>query len=411
MQRLPAARDETAQRRAVPPRVTVWLSCYNHAPYLRRAVDSILAQTFQDYVVYAVDDCSQDDSWPILQEYAQRLPGRFLPFRHRRNRGGSHMEDLLEQLPGEYIAIAHSDDAWAPRKLEKQVEYLDAHPDAGACFTAVQFIDDSGLPLAAQEVAYEPFLPEHHSPAGWLRRLTLQGNCLCHPSALVRKPLYRLPGALARGLYSLPDYHRWLVLAAQGQGMAVLPEPLTYFRLHADGSNMSADTPAVRRRIAGEELLAAQALFDLEDTALLRRAFPEAEPWLPRRGPVGEDGRTFALAKALLALECPAGFRAEAARRLYGLLNRPAAAAWLQRRFGYDDLAFQEDLARADLFGTGRRQQLAEQLAAAQAGLAQQAARAAAAEQALQAVLQSRCWRATAPLRAAAGRLRRPRGR
>ena len=65
MQRLPAARDETTQRRAAPPRVTVWLSCYNHAPYLRRAVDSILAQTFQDYVVYAVDDCSQDDSWPI----------------------------------------------------------------------------------------------------------------------------------------------------------------------------------------------------------------------------------------------------------------------------------------------------------------------------------------------------------
>lgn len=408
MQMLPARKSPEPQRPAAP-RVTVWLTSFNHEPYLRRAVDSILAQTWQDFEVVAMDDCSQDGSWAILQEYAERLPGRFLIFRHRERRGGSHMEDLLEQLRGKYIAIAHSDDAWAPRKLEKQVEYLDAHPDTGVCFTAAQFIDDSGLPMNDSEVQYVSFLPEYHSPAGWLRRLTLQGNCLCHPSALVRRELYSLPGALARGLYSLPDYHRWLVFAAHGQGMTILPDRLTYFRLHADGSNMSADSPAVRRRIAGEELLAAQALFALQDTALLRKAFPEAEPWLPRRGLTGPEGRTFALAKALLALDCPPGFRAEAARRIYELLNRPATAAWLQRRFGYDDLAFQEDLVRADLFGADARQQ--EQLAAAQAALAQQTERAAAAEQALQDVLQSRCWRITAPLRVVAGRLRKPHSR
>lgn len=451
--------------RKIPPRVTVWLSCYQHARFLRRAVESILEQTYRDFEVYAVDDCSQDGSWEILQEYAARCPSVFHIFRHPENRGGSHMEEFLERLQSEYIAIAHCDDAWAPRKLERQVAWLDAHPETAACFTAVQLIGDDGQPVDAEQVGYEPFLPESHTPAGWVRRLVLRGNCLCHPSVLARRTIYGMPGALARGLYSLPDYHRWLVLAVHGQGIHVLSEQLTCFRIHADGSNMSSDLPGHRSCILGEHLLIAETLFQIKDAALLREAFPEAETWLPRHRRAGRDEITFALAKTLLELDCLPGFRAEAARRLYGLLNRPDTAEYLHRRFGYSDLAFQRDLTRADLFdGVGRWQRErrpAAQLSCRAGGgfgnencqgpaapgmadypgkptagpmpeqaspqmpearpwfappdglwrqqaaeeLARQAARADRAEAALAALQQSRSWQMTAPLRAVASRL------
>lgn len=392
------------------PRVTVWLTSYQHERFLRRAVESVLGQTYRSFEVVAVDDHSQDGSWAILQEYAARCPGQMRVVRHSRNRGGSHMEELLDELRGEYIAVIHSDDAWAPRKLEQQVAYLDAHPEVAACFTAVQQIGDDGQPLHPSQTGYEAFRPESHTPAGWLRRLVVSGNCLCHPSVLARRQVYRLPGALAQGLYSLPDYHRWLVVAAQGMGIAVLPQPLTSFRLHADGSNMSADLPANCSRSMAEHMLVADAVFAVRDAALLKEAFPEAEPWLQTHGRPCRSELTFAAAKALLAVSCPPGFKAEACRRLYALLNRPQTAALLQRRFGYDGLAFQADLASADPFdGTARwhlRQQSEPEQAqsALQLALAAQTARAEAAEAALCAVRQSRSWRITAPLR----RLRRP---
>ncbi len=383
------------------PRVTVWLSSYQHGAFLRRSVESILNQTYRDFQIWAMDDCSRDDSWAILQEYAARCPSRFHILRHEENRGGSHMEEHLEQLPGEYIAIAHSDDAWAPRKLERQVAYLDAHPEIAACFTAVQLIGDDGQPLDAAAVGYEPFRPESHTPAGWLRRLVLQGNCLCHPSLLARRQIYALPGAMAQGLYSLPDYHRWLVLAAHGQGIAVLPQTLTFFRLHADGSNISADQPGNHSRILAEQMLAAQTLFDIGDTALLRQTFPEAEHWLPAHGEVSPQLRTFALAKTLLALNCAPGFRAEACRRLYGLLNCPQTAARLHREFDYTAVSFKDDLTRADPFDGVARWHRGQPASAdpLAAELACQTARAEAAEAALFAMRQSRTWRMTAPLR------------
>jgi len=377
------------------PRVTVWLSSYQHAAYLRRSIESILQQTFRDFELYVVDDCSTDGSWRLLKEYAARDP-RIRLYRHRRNLGGSHMELLLPRLKGEYIAIAHSDDAWAPRKLEQQVTYLDAHPEVTACFTAVQFMDENGRFLQPEEVNYVSFRPESHTPAGWLRRLVTKGNCLCHPSAVLRRQAYRLPGALAQGFYALPDHHRWMVLAAAGQQMVVLPQKLTYFRLRANHANMSADTPHTRSRCQAELMFAAATLFDRADPAVLRRAFPEMEQWLPRRGAAGPH-YTFALARALLQLNCAPGIRAEAARRLFGLMQRPGGAVWLRRRFGYTGAAFAADLARADLFNTGAalvEQQLQRQLA-------EQTARARFDEQALQAIRQSNSWQLTAPLRIA----------
>ena len=105
--------------------VTVWLTSYNHEKYLRESIDSILAQTFSDFELYIIDDNSTDNSWEIIKSYQDH---RIHCIHHEKNLGHSDLEKLYPIFNTQYLAIAHSDDKWAPDKLEKQVAYLYAHP-------------------------------------------------------------------------------------------------------------------------------------------------------------------------------------------------------------------------------------------------------------------------------------------
>ena len=120
-------------------RVSIILTSYNHAKYLRQAIESVLNQTFTDYELIIWDDASTDDSWEIINSYQDR---RIRAFRNVVNLRGN-ISRGLEVAQGEYVAIHHSDDAWEPTKLEKQVS-LDQNPDIAAVFTHVQVIDEEG---------------------------------------------------------------------------------------------------------------------------------------------------------------------------------------------------------------------------------------------------------------------------
>ena len=121
--------------------ITVWLTSYHHAPFLRESIESILNQTWSDFEFYIIDDCSTDNSWEIIQSYQDP---RIHAIRHETNWGSSGMWQILESLTGEYLAIAHCDDKWMPDKLEKQLAFLQKHPEVAACFTRVQVIDENG---------------------------------------------------------------------------------------------------------------------------------------------------------------------------------------------------------------------------------------------------------------------------
>ena len=67
------------------PIVTVLLTSYNHGDYIRGSIESILNQTFKDFELYIIDDCSSDNSWDIIQEYKD---DRIIAIRHEKNEGG-----------------------------------------------------------------------------------------------------------------------------------------------------------------------------------------------------------------------------------------------------------------------------------------------------------------------------------
>jgi glycosyltransferase involved in cell wall biosynthesis len=130
--------------------VSVCIASYNHARYLSRCLDSILAQTFQDYKIVVVDDGSQDHSLEILDEYQKRFPEKIRFYCHpgNSNRGISYTTNTTIRLSdGEYIATIGSDDLWYPEKLELQVALLEQHPEFGYVYSYADFIDQDDHPL------------------------------------------------------------------------------------------------------------------------------------------------------------------------------------------------------------------------------------------------------------------------
>ena len=119
--------------------VSIVCTAYNHAAYLRDALDGFLAQKTDFPVEILVnDDASTDGTAAILREYAHRYPERIRPFYQEKNlySQGINLYDavLYPAARGRYIALCEGDDYWTdPQKLQLQVDFLEAHPEYSAC--------------------------------------------------------------------------------------------------------------------------------------------------------------------------------------------------------------------------------------------------------------------------------------
>jgi glycosyltransferase involved in cell wall biosynthesis len=112
------------------PRVTIGITCFNAQDTIRRAVSSALAQDWPDVEIVAVDDCSKDGSWVILEDIAAREP-RLKIVRHAENRGyPSALNTILENASGTFVAIFDDDDDNVPDRLRKQIDRITAYEAA-----------------------------------------------------------------------------------------------------------------------------------------------------------------------------------------------------------------------------------------------------------------------------------------
>lgn len=120
------------------PKASILCVTYNHAPYIRQAIDSFLMQeTNFPYEIIIADDCSTDGTSAICAEYAEKYPDIIRHIRGEYNVGGVENERrAIEAAQGEYIAVCEGDDYWIDKqKLQKQVEFMDAHPDYSVTWT------------------------------------------------------------------------------------------------------------------------------------------------------------------------------------------------------------------------------------------------------------------------------------
>ncbi len=132
------------------PRVSIGLAVFNGEKYLEAAIESILAQTFEDFELIISDNASTDRTGEICKKYAAR-DSRIRYSRNETNIGGANNENLTFRLSrGEYFRWAAHDDICAPRLLERCVEVLDSHPEVVLCHSAVVEIDENGTPQRTQ---------------------------------------------------------------------------------------------------------------------------------------------------------------------------------------------------------------------------------------------------------------------
>src|SRR5215813_628914 len=123
-----------------PPLVDVLISTYNHRNFIGQAIESVLAQeTDFEYRLSIADDCSDDGTCEIIYEYANRHPERMTVMISPQRVGLQSQErfsiKVMEQLGGKYIALLDGDDYWTSKhKLQKQVDFLEQHPDFAICF-------------------------------------------------------------------------------------------------------------------------------------------------------------------------------------------------------------------------------------------------------------------------------------
>ena len=130
------------------PLVSVVIPNYNHGKYLRERIDSVLAQSFQDFEVIILDDKSTDDSLSIINEYKDN-PHVAHIIVNEQNTGNPFIqwEHGISLAQGEYIWIAESDDVAEPQLLESLITPLQATPKAVVAFCHSQMIDSEGKPM------------------------------------------------------------------------------------------------------------------------------------------------------------------------------------------------------------------------------------------------------------------------
>ena len=144
--RAPAARFQEAEGPAAP-KVSVIVPNYNHAPYLRQRLDSIINQTFRDFEVIVLDDASTDDSREIIQTYAGYPMFRFLFNETRNGSAFKQWQKGLESARGEYVWFAESDDCASPYFLSKLLPILENDKSLGLVYCQSYLADPSSQSL------------------------------------------------------------------------------------------------------------------------------------------------------------------------------------------------------------------------------------------------------------------------
>ena len=184
-------------------KVSILIPLHNCEKTLRRSLDSVFAQTFQDFEIIAVLNNCTDDTRTILQEYDEKftqninllycsIPG-IVP---TLNTGIPH-------CTSEMIARQDGDDFWYPTKLEKQVKFLEDHPDIDIVGTQLRQVDGDGNPINASLV--HPLIDLE------IKQKLLSGNnSIVHPTVLFRKHIFLQAGTYDGHYRFAEDYHLWL---------------------------------------------------------------------------------------------------------------------------------------------------------------------------------------------------------
>jgi glycosyltransferase involved in cell wall biosynthesis len=252
--------EAPSQERPSPPSISIVLPSRDRLRFLRPTIESVFAQTYTNWELLIADASSDEET----RGYLRVLEGdsRVRLIRLAPTGPGPARNAALRQASGDYVAFLDSDDLWAPRKLERQIEALRALAGCRWCFTAYSQVDAAGEPLSRRVQPSPAF-----DASLTFEELARTGGLIATSSVLASRQLLAQEGGFDESLSSAEDYDLWMRVAV-GNEPALVREPLVQKREHDE--NLSG---AWQGAFASRErtLVHLQGMVNTERRALLRR--------------------------------------------------------------------------------------------------------------------------------------------
>lgn len=203
------------------PKVSVILPAYNAAKYLPEALQSILDQTFQDFEVVVVDDCSSDDTWKIIQDFAKK-DKRVHPVQNAKNlKLSGTLNVAIAHSKGEYLARMDADDWSLPDRLAKQVAYMDAHPEVGVSGGSMEVCDEHLKVVSVRR---------YHQTDADIRRHLFRYSPFSHPLIMIRKSVLKDSGFYRGEFNPAEDYELYFRIGLHAK-FGNIPDVLLKYRV------------------------------------------------------------------------------------------------------------------------------------------------------------------------------------
>lgn len=238
------------------PKVSVIVPNYNHAPFLRQRIDSILSQSYQDFELILLDDCSSDNSREILLEYKNNPKVSKVIF-NEHNSGSTFRQwnKGISCALGEWIWIAESDDYAEPGFLETLLTSVENHPNCGLAFCSSRLINENGEITFENENGNRGNITVFNGLDFIQQRLSLKNDIWNASMMIFQKNCY--PAADQRYLYEGMHYcGDWMfyVMIAEKSDVISVEKELNNFRQH-DGNVSRKAEKAGLAWIEGLEVL------------------------------------------------------------------------------------------------------------------------------------------------------------
>ena len=210
-------------------KLAVILPAYNAENFITECLDSLLNQTFSDFCILAVNDASTDNTGKILEDYAAK-DTRLRVYHFSENQGEPAVMqfamDMLNYMNVEYVARMDADDICVPHRFERQVQYLDEHPEIDILGSNALLFND-GQTDKMSKVSTLPLLDKDIKA-----HFSLARDHIINPSSMWRHSSIKALNINYAQTATAPDFHMWVQCALHKKTFANLAEPLLLYRLH-----------------------------------------------------------------------------------------------------------------------------------------------------------------------------------
>lgn len=190
--------------------VSVIIASYNYAQFIGETLDSLIAQTHENWECIIVDDGSTDNTAEVVADYSKR--DARIKYIYQRNAGqAAARNSALKIVKGDYIQFLDADDLLEPQKLERQVEYLKSHSDTDIVYGETRYFRTE-FPHERRHSLWDdiPWMPKLSGRGSLLIKSLIHNNIVTVSSPLLRKSVVDLVGDFDPRLNPLEDWDYWM---------------------------------------------------------------------------------------------------------------------------------------------------------------------------------------------------------